>query len=261
MTALDTALTPGLPLALLLAHLIGDFLLQPNAWVDDRRRHGRRSRRLVHHVLIHAGLSLLVLTLFALASPTATLVSAGFAALAIGASHWLIDLAKGRLDHRWPSRPLTIFILDQALHGAVIVMIWLFWSRSLAPLTQAATAITSPKALGLLVAYVIVTRPMSIAIAMLMGPLSSQLDAPGTLSQAGARIGVLERLLVLTLTLFDQLTAVGFLLAAKSVLRFGDLKESRDRKLTEYVLLGTLASVTSTLVLGLLLRLWWGPTL
>jgi hypothetical protein len=35
---------------------------------------------------------------------------------------------------------------------------------------------------------------------------------------------------------------VGFLIAAKSVFRFGDLKESKDRKLTEYILVGTLVS-------------------
>ncbi|HSH57027.1 MAG TPA: DUF3307 domain-containing protein [Halomonas sp.] len=57
------------------------------------------------------------------------------------------------------------------------------------------------------------------------------------------------------LVLLDQLAAVGFLLAAKSVLRYGDLREAGDRKLTEYVLLGTLVSVATTLVLGLTLRL------
>jgi hypothetical protein len=32
------------------------------------------------------------------------------------------------------------------------------------------------------------------------------------------------------------------LLAAKSIFRFGDLKESKDVKLTEYILIGTLLS-------------------
>lgn len=36
--------------------------------------------------------------------------------------------------------------------------------------------------------------------------------------------------------------AVGFLLAAKSVFRFGDLRDDQDRKRTEYVLIGTLLS-------------------
>lgn len=64
-----------------------------------------------------------------------------------------------------------------------------------------------------------------------------------------------ERVLVLTLVLLDQLTAIGFLLAAKSVLRFGELRGAQDRKLTEYVLMGTLLSVSTAMVLGLLIRL------
>ncbi|MDR7212530.1 Ni/Fe-hydrogenase subunit HybB-like protein [Flavobacterium piscis] len=35
---------------------------------------------------------------------------------------------------------------------------------------------------------------------------------------------------------------VGFLLAAKSIFRFGDLKENKEIKLTEYILIGTLIS-------------------
>ncbi len=65
--------------------------------------------------------------------------------------------------------------------------------------------------------------------------------------------------MVLTLVLQDELAAVGFLLTAKSVLRYGDLRERKDRKLTEYVLLGTLLSISLTLLLGLLTRsLFWG---
>ena len=74
------------------------------------------------------------------------------------------------------------------------------------------------------------------------------------LADAGARIGMLERFLVLTFVLADQLVPIGFLLAAKSVLRFGELREDRDRKLTEYVLLGTMLSFALTLCLGILIR-------
>ncbi len=176
----------------------------------------------------------------------------------LGLAHWTIDAAKAKATRRWPSRQLGLFMLDQGLHGATIVVVWLWLVGSLSPLTAMLAHLSTPSSLLLLLAYLLVTRPMAVAIALAMAPLARQLKAPGTLDRAGARIGILERLLVLTLTLLDQLTAVGFLLAAKSVLRFGDLKESRDRKLTEYVLLGTLASVTSTLVLGLLVRLWLG---
>nr|WP_300315065.1 DUF3307 domain-containing protein [Halomonas sp.] len=245
-----TDLDASLPLALLVAHLVGDFILQPTDWVRDRREHGMRSWRLVQHALLH--------TLLALLAMSITTASLGgwllLMALALGTSHWLIDLGKVSLEQRYPRHPLALFLLDQALHLSVILVLWLMASGSLAPLESAFTQLTSPKALGLIAAYLIVTRPMSLVIAMIMKPLADQLDAPGTLSRAGARIGIFERLLLLTLTLFDQLMAASIVIAAKSVLRYGDLKEQRDRKLTEYVLLGTLISVSSTLILGLLVR-------
>ena len=73
-----------------------------------------------------------------------------------------------------------------------------------------------------------------------------------SLPDAGKFIGYLERLLVLLFILYNHWEAVGFLLAAKSVFRFGNLKESHDRKLTEYVLIGTLLSFSLALVVSLI---------
>ena len=245
-----TDLDASLPLALLIAHLVGDFILQPTAWIDDRREHGMRSRRLVQHALLHALLALLAMSITATSLGGMML----FMALVLGASHWLIDLGKVSLEQRCPRHPLALFLLDQVLHLGVILALWMMASGSLAPLESAFTQLTSPKALGLIAAYLTVTRPMSVAIAMIMKPLTDQLDTSDTLNRAGARIGIFERLLVLSLALLDQLMAISVVVAAKSVLRYGDLKEQRDRKLTEYVLLGTLVSVSSTLILGLLVR-------
>jgi hypothetical protein len=67
-------------------------------------------------------------------------------------------------------------------------------------------------------------------------------EEDGSLSRAGRFIGILERLFVFVFVVSGQWQAIGFLIAAKSVFRFGDLKESKDRKLTEYILIGTLLS-------------------
>src|SRR6056297_964421 len=64
-------------------------------------------------------------------------------------------------------------------------------------------------------------------------------DEPG-LPGGGRTIGHLERLLVFVLVLAGQITAIGFLVAAKSILRFGSIAD--DRRATEYVIIGTLAS-------------------
>lgn len=240
----------SLLMGLLLAHLVGDFLLQPSAWVAERYRLRHRSKHLLQHVGLHGLLAGGVLLTASAAQPRG-LAAVAIGSLALAASHWLIDLVKARL----PAGELRWFLLDQAAHLLVLVALWLAWLGSLAPLRELAAWLVSPTVLGTAAAYLLVTRPLSIAIALIMQRWSEQLEETGTLVSAGARIGVLERLLVLTLVLLDQLTAVGFLLAAKSVLRFGDLRDSPDRKLTEYVLLGTLLSVSTTLVLGMLVRL------
>jgi hypothetical protein len=58
--------------------------------------------------------------------------------------------------------------------------------------------------------------------------------------------------------LIGHFEAIGFLLAAKSIFRFGDLKEAKDRKLTEYVLIGTLLSFGVALLIGLLVQISLG---
>lgn len=63
-----------------------------------------------------------------------------------------------------------------------------------------------------------------------------------SLDNAGRYIGMLERLFIFVFILSGELSAIGFLLAAKSVFRFGDLSKAKDRKLTEYILIGTFLS-------------------
>ena len=63
---------------------------------------------------------------------------------------------------------------------------------------------------------------------------------------------MLERLFVFIFVITGNWEGIGFLLAAKSVFRFGDLKESKDRKLTEYILIGTLLSFGIAIATGML---------
>ena len=60
------------------------------------------------------------------------------------------------------------------------------------------------------------------------------------LPRGGRTIGYLERLLIFLLVMAGQFSAIGFLVTAKSILRFGTV--SNDREATEYVIIGTLAS-------------------
>lgn len=231
-------------LALLMAHLGGDFLLQGKAWVRSKKNLQHRSPALYKHAGVHVLLSLVALLLTQ--QPWGAAVAG---ALVIGATHLGIDIVKSHLPEH-----LGYFLLDQALHVLVLLSVWVWLSEPWAALTALGLWLLRPETLLTLIAYLLITRPLSILIALVMRRWSAQVDNSSTLADAGARIGMLERFLVLTFVLAGEWTPIGFLLAAKSVLRFGDLREDRDRKLTEYVLLGTMLSFSLTLMLGLGLR-------
>lgn len=70
------------------------------------------------------------------------------------------------------------------------------------------------------------------------------------LSRAGNVIGKLERLLVFVFVLAGQPAGIGFLIAAKSVFRFGEIKDAANRMESEYILIGTLASFAHAVVVS-----------
>jgi hypothetical protein len=242
MTDLD------LLLLLLLAHVLGDFYLQPLSWVKDRLKWHFKSPKLQLHVSVHMGLSLLALLVWQWGygwqhdSLMAVLL-----ALTIGGSHYLIDVAKS-----YSNNGLAAFLLDQLAHLSVLLLLWSaytdnwhWWPPQLP---------TGWLVVGM--AYLLVLTPASVLIGQLLRswrPELLALPVQGLLA-GGHYIGMLERALLLTFVLLDQFAAVGFLLAAKSIFRFGDLSRAQDVKFTEYVLLGTLLSITISLGIGLALR-------
>ncbi len=66
---------------------------------------------------------------------------------------------------------------------------------------------------------------------------------------AGARVGILERLLVFTLIQVGQWSVIGFVVAAKSIARFRELE---DKAFTDYYLAGTFTSLLVAIASGLL---------
>lgn len=66
---------------------------------------------------------------------------------------------------------------------------------------------------------------------------------------AGSVIGILERVFTLTLVLVGQYAAIALIFTAKSIARFEELK---NRKFSEYYLIGTLSSILFALAVGIL---------
>jgi hypothetical protein len=71
------------------------------------------------------------------------------------------------------------------------------------------------------------------------------------LRMGGMVIGGLERLLILTFVLLNEYSAIGLILAAKGIIRYGELKETPNQKVAEYVLIGTMLSMVWAVLVGL----------
>jgi hypothetical protein len=74
----------------------------------------------------------------------------------------------------------------------------------------------------------------------------------GSLANAGKWIGIIERVIVLTLVLQNQWTVMGLLVTAKGIIRFSE-KDRQEAK-TEYLVIGTLLSIGIAMLTGLAVK-------
>lgn len=230
-----------LALKLLLAHFIGDFVLQPSKWVEDKLEKKWRSKYLYFHIGVHLIILLLLLQFQHLGAIAVIIVS-----------HYVIDV--GKLAFTNPKNYRWLFVLDQVLHVLVLfgVLQWL------SPFTLDITNWFNEQTLLLITFLVFVTFVSGILMRMLLAPYIDEIAKDdesgegGSLKNAGTYIGMLERLFVFGFILLQQWAAIGLLIAAKSVFRFGDLNKGKNRKLTEYVLIGTLLSFGLAILSGML---------
>jgi hypothetical protein len=244
---------------LLIAHCLVDFLLQPTAWVMDKKARVWSSRYLYIHAALAGGLSwlfLLRLDLF-------------WAILLITVTHMIIDGLKLQLEKKFKyvaNADFKLFLLDQLLHVTVIVITWLFiikgwnsWIR----LLQA--AFSSYQILLRLFGYIFVAGPVGFIVHFSTRKWTRDLATNDSLQNAGKWIGILERILILTMVFINQFSAIGFLVAAKSVLRVTDKPDKpisdptlgrpfSSRKHTEYILIGTFLSVGIAIFTGLIIN-------
>lgn len=221
---------------LVLAHLIGDFMLQPLKWVIHKEANKIKSKYLYLHVLIHFALYVLVLWDFSLWK----------IAIILALSHLLIDLAK-LYANPWFKNKNIPFILDQILH-ILVLYVYSYYTE----LPEHFISLFENLNWPLVLAVLFVTSPSAIIMGKLLEPMSGQINTDHkSLPNAGKYIGIIERLFVLVFILLGRWEAIGLLITAKSVFRFNDLKESNNRKLTEYILIGTLVSFGLAILAGL----------
>jgi hypothetical protein len=225
---------------LFLAHIIGDFFLQPQKWVEDKETKKLKSPKLYLHIAIHAATLLLLLWDLSLWRVV----------LIITVSHFIIDAIKLLIQKKKTKR--LLFFIDQILHITVLVICYAVLTETNFDVNK----IFSQDNLLLLTCLLFLTIPASIIMRTIFSKwnITELTKNNESLKDAGKYIGILERILVFIFIIVGHWEAVGFLITAKSVFRFGDLKESKHRKLTEYILIGTLISFGIAITVGLFFK-------
>lgn len=222
---------------LILAHLTGDFLLQPTSWVRAKENKRLKAYQLYLHALLHGLIIMLLVWDWTFLT---------WAAL-LAILHLVIDAVKLLLQKKETIR--IYFFADQLAHAISLYLIFCWYSGY----TPVNPGFFDQPNLQLLTMIVFLTMPCSFIIKMFIAKWSPDAEQNGdeSLEDAGKIIGIFERLFVFIFVVTVHWDAVGFLLAAKSVFRFGDLRESKDRKLTEYILIGTLLSFGIAILTGM----------
>lgn len=224
-------------LKIIFCHLLGDFVFQTNKMTEDIRKRKFGASSLYLHIAIHLFL-LLLFTQFE--------YNYLFPVLLLTLSHFIIDSCTKILFAK-SIKGIYNFIVDQVLHLlAIYLFVYYFYDFELIP-----SFLFSSQSYLLLISLVLLTFFSSVTIKKIMSVFNYPIPKGG-LKDAGKYIGILERLFIFLFITISFWEGIGFLLAAKSIFRFGDLKESKDVKLTEYILIGTLVSFGIAILISVL---------
>jgi len=238
-------------LALLCGHFLGDFVLQTDGLVQ---RKAKQARWLLCHVLLVS-----VLTWILLGT-----LDAWWLVIFVFVLHLLVDYIKLKIVNNRQTKSdhdFLLFIGDQALHILFTVLLWTWLSRSGtgASLTNHWVEIWGAdyaKSLLLLTGLAVGVSGVGIVLMHQMTGFASELadKVKQGLPKGGKTIGTLERLLVFMFVLAGRPEGIGFVIAAKSVFRIGELTNREDRNHAEYIMIGTLRSFTYALVVAFITR-------
>lgn len=219
---------------LLAGHLVGDFVLQSDGMARDKCE----GKGMVRHSVVVTLASGVLLG----AWPTRLekLVAIVLLLVALFVSHLVIDAVKSFLG----GEGVKTFLADQIAHlAAVWILAGLFQGILETSLWMPVIHLYYP-VLAFLSGLILNVKFGSILIEKAMKPVVEQLESRQEvgLRNGGRWIGMLERALTYLLVLAGQFSAIGFLFAAKSILRFGEIREPGQRKEAEYIIIGTFMS-------------------
>ena len=228
--------------AMLLAHILADYVLQGDGlarWKSER----------LSGVIVHGGIVSVVTWLLSLP------YSRGWwpYALLIGLTHTLIDALRTRSGRVSTSRTaLALFLLDQALHLAIILAaLSLSGYLALGQILEAvARWAQDVRLVTFLIGYTFITMPARIIIRFLVRGLVVSTETEALLS-TNKYVGILERGLITTLVIVGQFSLIPLVAVPRLVL---DGPRVRKSGMASGYVAELLTSAAVAIAVGLALR-------
>lgn len=230
-------------LLLFIGHVLGDFYFQSSSLAKAKETSVKKLRlHCLFYLVAMVGVTLAVFnwSLFSVA-------------IVVSVLHFVIDGLKFLLT-KYVSikkdKNATIFLADQGLHILILLLaagyikihsIEINYVTGLEFLINMFD-LDMEHLLSWILILLVLVQPCSIVIKKVLNryrPMNEEQLDEGV-PNAGALIGILERLFILLMLYVNQFTAIGFVLTAKSIARYNKISE--NPQFAEYYLLGTLMS-------------------
>jgi hypothetical protein len=223
----------------LLAHFLADYTFQNDKKAMDKNKKGFKSTYLKWHILI----------VFIISWGLSFQLKFVVASLLIAITHWLIDGLKPKLN-----KGKYNFFIDQFLHISIIIVTTYFYIQKIGfeePILKIPI-----KYVLLFLAFYLTEKPANILIREIFKLYKIKFNsAKNELLNAGKLIGIIERWLILFFVFLNQYEAIGFLIAAKSILRYNPNNDKENFNKTEYVLVGTMLSFFIAIFIGTIIKM------
>lgn len=222
----------------LFGHLVGDFYLQGESMCSSKHEKGWRSPWLYAHMAI----------VFLVAWCVSWSVGFWWVALVIAVLHGFADWIKASLQKKCNAHAL--FWGDQVVHVLVIALVAWFYCRWCG---WTEWEWLSGYRAAMILSFVFCMWPANFFIGDFLTMIKvekreGEVAAQKVTLDASRVIGSIERVLVFLFVWLGQFSAIGFLIAAKSVMRFPEMGKEGNN--AEYYLVGSLLSFGLSIVMA-----------
>ncbi|MEG2544628.1 MAG: DUF3307 domain-containing protein [Longicatena sp.] len=211
-------------LILFICHIISDFYIQSNIIAKNKKN---LNTSMLKHSFIYSVTYLLALCL---------VKEEAYYLIVIIISHLLIDVCSVHFKNKYQDKECMLFCIDQILHLTVI-----YYCSFYIVLKET----FSLNILTTILAILILIKPVSIFISLIFKTIFRNEKNVEEI-KIGRYIGYLERTIIFLLCIFNSISTIGFVLAAKTLVRYKDINTNENHFQEKY-LIGTLLSTIGAL--------------